>query len=30
MFFDSKFDSDEHIKGLFDKNSKSIGHIRKL
>ena len=30
MFFDSKLDSDEHIKELFDKTSKSIGLIRKL
>ena len=25
MFLDSKLDSDEHIKGLFDKTSKSVG-----
>ena len=27
MFLDSKLDSDEHIKGVFDKTSKSIGFI---
>ena len=30
MFFDSKLDFDEQIKGIFDKTSKSIGLIRKL
>ena len=30
MFFDSKLDFDEQIKGIFDKASKSIGLIRKL
>ena len=30
MFLDSKLDFDEHIKGVFDKTSKSIGLIRKL
>ena len=30
MFLDSKFDFDEHIKGLFEKTSKSIGLICKL
>ena len=30
MFLDSKLDFDEHIKGIFDKTSKSIGLIRKL
>ena len=30
MFFDSKLDFDEHIKGVFDKTSKCIGLIRKL
>ena len=28
MFLDSKLDFDEHIKGVFDKTSKSIGLIR--
>ena len=27
MFLDSKLDFDEHIKGVFDKTSKSIGLI---
>ena len=30
MLLDSKLDFDEHIKGAFDKTSKSIGLIRKL
>ena len=30
MFLDSKIDFDEHIKGVFDKTSKSIGVIRNL
>ena len=30
MLLDSKLDFDEHIKGAFDKTSKSIGPIRKL
>ena len=30
MFLDSKLDFDKHIKGVFDKTSKSIGLIRKL
>ena len=30
MFFDSKLDFEEHMKGVFDKTSKSIGLIRKL
>ena len=30
MFLDSKLDCDEHIKGVFDKTSKSIGLIHKL
>ena len=30
MLLDSKLDFDEHIKGVFDKTSKSIGLIRKL
>ena len=30
MFLDSKLDFDEHIKGVFEKTSKSIGLIRKL
>ena len=30
MFVDSKLDFDEHIKGVFEKTSKSIGLIRKL
>ena len=30
MFLDSKLDFDEHIKGVFDKTSKSIGLICKL
>ena len=30
MFLDSKLDSDEHIKGVFDKARESIGLIRKL
>ena len=30
MFRDSKLDFDEHIKGVFEKTSKSIGLIRKL
>ena len=30
MFLHSKLDFDEHIKGVFDKTSKSIGLIRKL
>ena len=30
VFLDSKLDFDEHIKGVFDKTSKSIGLIRKL
>ena len=30
MFLDSKLDFDEHIKGVFDKTSKSIGLIHKL
>ena len=30
MFLDSKLDLDEHIKGVFEKTSKSIGLIRKL
>ena len=30
MFLDSKLDFDEHIKGVFDKTSKSTGLIRKL
>ena len=30
MFLDSKLDFDEHIKGVFDNTSKSIGLIRKL
>ena len=30
MFLDSKIDFDEHIKGVFDKASKSIGLICKL
>ena len=30
MLLDSKLDFDEHIKGVFDKNSKSVGLIRKL
>ena len=30
MFLDSKLNSDEHIKGVFEKTSKSIGLIRKL
>ena len=29
MFLDSKLDFDEHIKGVFDNTSKSIGLIRK-
>ena len=28
MFLDSKLDFDEHIKGVFDKTSKSVGLIR--
>ena len=30
MFLDSKLDFEEHMKGVFDKTSKSIGLIRKL
>ena len=30
MFLDSKLDFDEHIKGVSEKTSKSIGLIRKL
>ena len=30
MFLDSKLDFYEHIKGIFDNTSKSIGFIRKL
>ena len=30
MFLDSKLDFDEHIKGIFEKTSKSIGLICKL
>ena len=30
MFLDSKLDFDEHIKGVFEKTSKSIGLIHKL
>ena len=30
MLLDSKLDFDEHVKGVFDKTSKSIGLIRKL
>ena len=30
MFLDSKLDFDAHIKGVFDKTSKSIGLIRNL
>ena len=30
MFLDSKLDFNEHIKGLFDKTSTSVGLIRKL
>ena len=30
MLLDSKLDFDEHIKGVFDKTSKSIGLIRKI
>ena len=30
MFTDSKLNFEEHIKGVFDKTSKSIGLIRKL
>ena len=30
MFLDSKLDFDEHMKGVFEKASKSIGFIRKL
>ena len=30
MFLDSKLDFDEHIKGVLDKTSKSIGLIRKF
>ena len=30
MFLDSKLDFDEHIKGVFEKTSKSIGIIREL
>ena len=30
LFLDSKLDFDEHIKGVFEETSKSIGHIRKL
>ena len=30
MFLDRKLDFDEHIKGVFDKASESIGLIRKL
>ena len=30
MFLGSKLDFDEHIKGVFDKTSKSIGLISKL
>ena len=30
MLLDSELDFDEHIKGVFDKTSKSIGLIRKL
>ena len=30
MFLDTNLDFDEHIKGVFDKTSKSIGLIRKL
>ena len=30
MFHDSKLDFDEHIKGVFDKTSKTIGLIRKI
>ena len=30
MFLDSKLDFDEHIKGVFDKTSKSVGLIREL
>ena len=30
MFLDSEVDFDEHIKGVFDKASKSIGLICKL
>ena len=29
MFLDTKLDFDEHIKGVFNKTSKSIGLIRK-
>ena len=29
MFLDTKFDFDEHFKGVFNKTSKSIGLIRK-
>ena len=30
MVLDSKLDFEEHIKGVFDKTSKSIGLTRKL
>ena len=30
MLLDSKLDFDEHIKGVFDKTSKSIGLIHKI
>ena len=30
MFLDSKHDFDEHIEGVFEKTSKSIGLIHKL
>ena len=30
MFLDNKLDIDEHMKGVFDKTSESIGLIRKL
>ena len=30
MLLDSKRDFDEHVKGVFDRTSKSVGLIRKL